>query len=57
MNERRYTQTSKSPATGNNDFWTKLPNHVKCGIEKSLEQAKNGQTKTYAEVKTILAKR
>ena len=39
------------------DFWTELPDHVKAGIEKSLEQAKNGQTKSYKEVKKILANR
>jgi hypothetical protein len=39
------------------DFWLDLPEHVKAGIEKSLEQAKNGQTKSYEEVKKILAKR
>jgi len=39
------------------DFWTELPEHVKAGIEKSLEQAKNGQTKSYEEVKKILANR
>lgn len=39
------------------DFWTELPGYVTEGIEKSLEQAKNGQTKTYAEVKELLAKR
>jgi hypothetical protein len=39
------------------DFWTELPEHIKEGIEKSLEQAKNGQTKSYAEVKKILANR
>lgn len=39
------------------DFWTELPEHVKAGIEKGIEQAKNGQTKSYEEVKKILAKR
>jgi hypothetical protein len=39
------------------DFWHELPAHVKQGIEKSLEQAKNGQTKSYEEVKKILANR
>jgi predicted transcriptional regulator len=39
------------------DFWTELPEHVKAGIEKGLEQAKNGQTKSYEEVKKILANR
>ena len=38
------------------DFWNELPPHVIAGIEKGLEQAKNGQTKTYKEVKKILAK-
>jgi hypothetical protein len=37
------------------DFWTTLPDHVKAGIKKSQEQATNGQTKTYEEVKKILA--
>ena len=39
------------------DFWTELPDHVKAGIEKSLEQAKNGQTISYKKVKKILANR
>lgn len=39
------------------DFWTELPERVKNGIEKGLEQAKNGQTKPYNEVKKMLAKR
>ena len=39
------------------DFWTDLPDHVKAGIEKGIEQAKNGQTKSYEEVKKILANR
>jgi hypothetical protein len=39
------------------DFWNGLPPHVIAGIEKGLEQVKNGQTKTYAEVKKILAER
>jgi hypothetical protein len=39
------------------DFWTELPDHVKVGIEKGIEQAKNGQTKSYEEVKKILANR
>jgi predicted transcriptional regulator len=39
------------------DFLTELPEHVIAGIKKGQEQAKNGQTKTYEEVKQILAKR
>jgi hypothetical protein len=39
------------------DFDTELPEHVKAGIEKGLEQAKDGQTKSYEEVKKILANR
>jgi hypothetical protein len=39
------------------DFWTELPEHVKAGIKKSQEQVRNGQTKSYEEVKKILAKR
>jgi len=39
------------------ELWADLPVHVKVGIEKSLEQAKNGQTKSYQEVKKILANR
>jgi hypothetical protein len=39
------------------DFWTELPEHVKKGIERGREQAKNGQTKSYEEVKRILANR
>jgi len=57
MNQSRYPRLSKSPLNKVDDFWTKLPDHVKRGIEKSLEQIKNGQTKTYTEVKTILANR
>jgi hypothetical protein len=26
------------------DFWTDLPDHVKAGIEKGIEQVANGQT-------------
>ena len=32
------------------DFWTVLPEHVKKGIEKGQEQARNGQTKSMDEV-------
>jgi len=39
------------------DFWNELPEHVKAGIEKSQEQAKNGQTKSFKQVKKILAGR
>jgi hypothetical protein len=39
------------------DFWTELPEHVKAGIKKSQQQVKNGQTKSYEEVKKILAER
>jgi hypothetical protein len=39
------------------DFWTELPEHVKAGIKKSREQVRNGQTKSYEEVKKILAER
>ena len=39
------------------DFWTELPEHVKAGIKKGQEQAKNGQTKSYEEVKQMLSKR
>lgn len=39
------------------DFWHELPMHVQQGIEKSLGQLKNGQTKSYEEVKKILANR
>jgi hypothetical protein len=39
------------------DFWTELPEHVKAGIKKSQEQVRNGQTKSYEEVKKILAER
>ncbi len=39
------------------DFWTELPEHVKTGIKKSQQQVKNGQTKSYEEVKKILAER
>ncbi|MDB4904957.1 MAG: hypothetical protein JWQ63_4238 [Mucilaginibacter sp.] len=39
------------------DFWTELPEHVKVGIKKGQEQVRNGQTKSYEEVKKILANR
>jgi TRAP-type C4-dicarboxylate transport system substrate-binding protein len=39
------------------DFWTELPDHVKAGVEKSLKQAESGQTKSFEEVKKILANR
>lgn len=39
------------------DFWIELLEHVKAGIKKSQEQVKNGQTKSYEEVKKILAER
>ncbi|MFB9843163.1 hypothetical protein [Mucilaginibacter ginsenosidivorans] len=43
--------------TEETDFWTELPEHVKAGIERGREQARNGQTKSYEEVKKILANR
>ena len=39
------------------DFYSELPDHVKAGIEKGIEQAKNGQVKSYEEVIDILANR
>jgi hypothetical protein len=39
------------------EFWMDYPEHVRAGIEKSLEQVKNGQTKSYEEVKKMLANR
>ena len=39
------------------EFWMDYPEHVRAGVEKGLEQAKNGQTKSYEEVKKILADR
>ena len=39
------------------DFVAELPEHVIAGIRKGQEQARNGQTKTYDEVKEMLAKR
>ena len=33
------------------------PQHVLEGLEKGILQAKNGETKTYAEVKNLLANR
>ncbi len=50
-------KATKSTIVEEPDFWHELPAHVKQGIEKSLEQAKNGQTKSYEEVKKILANR
>ena len=39
------------------EFWMDYPEHVRAGVEKSLEQVKNGQTKSFEEVKKILANR
>jgi hypothetical protein len=39
------------------ESWTEYPEHVRIGVEKSLQQAKNGQTKSYEEVKMILAEK
>jgi len=39
------------------EFWMEYPAHVRAGVEKSLEQAKSGKTKTFEEVKKILASR
>ena len=39
------------------EFWADYPEHVRKGIQKSIKQARNGQTKTYAEVKKVLAER
>jgi hypothetical protein len=39
------------------EYWMDYPEHVRAGVQKSLEQAKNGQTKSYEEVKKILADR
>ncbi len=39
------------------DFWTELPEHVKTGIKRGQEQARNGQTKSYEEVKKMLSNR
>jgi len=39
------------------ESWMEYPEHVRIGVEKSLEQVKNGQTKSYEQVKTILANR
>jgi hypothetical protein len=57
-NQIHFSRLLKSSSiTEKGDFWQQLPKHVKRGIERSLEQANNGQTKTYTEVKTILANR
>ena len=39
------------------DATVEYPEHVRREIEKGMEQARNGQTKTYDEVKKILAER
>ncbi|MDR3696447.1 hypothetical protein [Mucilaginibacter sp.] len=39
------------------EFWMEYPEHVKAGVEKSLEQVRNGQTKSFEEVKKILSER
>ena len=36
---------------------TDYPEHILRGIRKGQEQARNGQTKTYEEVKKLLAER
>ena len=33
------------------------PKHVLAGLEEGIRQSKNGETKTYAEVKDLLASR
>lgn len=39
------------------EFWMDYPEYVRAGVEKSLEQAKNGQTKSFEEVKKIITNR
>ncbi len=39
------------------ESWMDYPEHVREGIAKSLEQAKNGQTRSFEEVKEILSSR
>jgi hypothetical protein len=39
------------------ESWMDYPEHVRISVQKSLEQARNGQTKSYEEVKLMLAKR
>ena len=39
------------------EHWMEYPEHVKAGVQKGLEQLRNGQTKSYEEVKKILASR
>ena len=39
------------------DVAAELPEHIIAGIRKGQEQARNGQTKSYEEVKQMLAKR
>jgi hypothetical protein len=39
------------------ELWMDFPEHVRLEIEKGLEQARTDQTKTYKEVKKILAER
>jgi len=39
------------------DLSTKVQQHILNGIRKGQEQVKNGQTKSYDEVKQMLAKR
>ena len=43
--------------TEETDFWTELPEHVKAGIKRGQEQARNGQTKSYEDVKKMLSNR
>jgi uncharacterized membrane protein len=45
------------PAEFESEHWIEYPEHVIAGIKKSQEQVRNGQTKSYEEVKEILAKR
>jgi hypothetical protein len=51
-------KTAKATVTAEKpDFWEELPEYVKAGIKRGQEQARNGQTKSYEEVKNMMAKR
>ena len=49
--------TKANIITEETEFSMEYPEHVRAGVEKSLEQVGNGQTKTFEEVKKILAER
>ena len=51
--DKKYKMAIKKPV----DFWDDLLNYVKAGVEKSLDQLNDGQTKSFGEVKTLIDNR